>query len=105
MSNPDNKAAHDLTRAMEETMQLLQGRFQAISDQLETKYILFTTFCSGTMFIMSNVTFNLPDTFSLVSLLPSLSALDEMGSRINGLEKNVAELVTQAGMEQQSTPK
>ncbi|XP_053718867.1 heat shock factor-binding protein 1-like protein 1 [Synchiropus splendidus] len=68
MSNPDNKAAHDLTRAMEETMQLLQGRFQAISDQLETK-------------------------------------LDEMGSRINGLEKNVAELVTQAGMDQQSTPK
>lgn len=57
-----------MTEAMEETMQRLQGRFQEISGQLETK-------------------------------------LDEMGTRIDGLEKNVAELMTQAGMEEQAISK
>lgn len=62
MSKTDNKAATDMTEAMEKTMQRLQGRFQAVSEQLETK-------------------------------------IDEMGTRIDDLEKNVAELMTQAGME------
>ena len=31
--------------------------------------------------------------------------LDEMGTRIDGLEKNVAELMTQAGMEEQAISK
>ncbi|XP_068587358.1 heat shock factor-binding protein 1-like [Cebidichthys violaceus] len=67
MSKTD-KAAPDMTAAMEETMQRLQGRFQAMSEQLESK-------------------------------------LDEMGSRIDGLEKNVSELMTQAGMEEQAASK
>uniref|UniRef100_A0A3Q3KXA3 Uncharacterized protein n=1 Tax=Mastacembelus armatus TaxID=205130 RepID=A0A3Q3KXA3_9TELE len=50
---------------MEETLQRLQGRFQAISEQLESKNILL------------------------------------MGSRIDHLEKNVDELMTHAGMEDQ----
>lgn len=33
------------------------------------------------------------------------SALDEMGTRIGDLEKNVAELMTQAGMEEQAISK
>lgn len=32
-------------------------------------------------------------------------ALDEMGTRIDDLEKNVVELMTQAGMEEQATSK
>ncbi|KAA8586116.1 hypothetical protein FQN60_007685, partial [Etheostoma spectabile] len=41
----------------------------------------------------------------IVPLLAELSftlPLDEMGTRIEGLEKNVSELMTQAGMEEQA---
>lgn len=68
MSKTDSKAATDMTEAMEKTMQRLQGRFQAVSEQLESK-------------------------------------IDEMGTRIDDLEKNVAELMTQAGMEEQAISK
>ncbi|XP_030002670.1 heat shock factor-binding protein 1-like protein 1 [Sphaeramia orbicularis] len=68
MSKTECKAAQDLTAAMEKTMQRLQGRFQAMSEQLESK-------------------------------------VDEMGTRIDDLEKNVNELMTQAGMEQQGVAK
>ncbi|XP_045914544.1 heat shock factor-binding protein 1-like protein 1 [Micropterus dolomieu] len=68
MSNTDRKAAKDMTEAMEKTMQRLQGRFQTVSEQLESK-------------------------------------MDEMGARIDDLEKNVAELMTQAGMEEQAASK
>lgn len=68
MSNTDRKADKDMTEAMEKTMQRLQGRFQTVSEQLESK-------------------------------------MDEMGARIDDLEKNVAELMTQAGMEEQAASK
>uniref|UniRef100_A0A4W6BRI4 Heat shock factor binding protein 1a n=1 Tax=Lates calcarifer TaxID=8187 RepID=A0A4W6BRI4_LATCA len=68
MSKTDSKAAKDMTEAMEETMQRVQGRFQTISEQLESK-------------------------------------INEMGTRIDDLEKNVTELMTQAGMEQQAISK
>ncbi|KAM4540057.1 heat shock factor-binding protein 1-like protein 1 [Odontesthes bonariensis] len=68
MSKTDCNAARDMTEAMETTMQRLQGRFQSISEQLESK-------------------------------------LDQMGTRINDLEKNVSELMTQAGMEEQPSSK
>uniref|UniRef100_A0A672H349 Heat shock factor binding protein 1b n=1 Tax=Salarias fasciatus TaxID=181472 RepID=A0A672H349_SALFA len=54
---------------METTMQRLQGRFQAMSEQLE-------------QFIFLN------------------PALDQMGTRIDDLQKNVSELMTQAGMDE-----
>lgn len=38
--------------------------------------------------------------FSLAS-----AALDNMGTRIDDLEKNVLELMSQAGMEEQASPK
>uniref|UniRef100_A0A3Q3K4E7 Heat shock factor-binding protein 1-like protein 1 n=1 Tax=Monopterus albus TaxID=43700 RepID=A0A3Q3K4E7_MONAL len=60
MAKTECKAAKDMTAAMEETMQRLQGRFQDISEQLESK---------------------------------------EMGTRLDHLEKNVVELMAQAGME------
>lgn len=68
MSQTDNKAAADMTRAMENTLQRLQGRFQTMSQELESK-------------------------------------IDNMGSRIDDLEKNVMELMSQAGMEEQASPK
>ncbi|KAK9529804.1 hypothetical protein VZT92_013874 [Zoarces viviparus] len=68
MSKTDRNAATDMTAAMEETMQRLQGRFQAMSQQLESK-------------------------------------IDEMGTRIDGLENNVSDLMTQAGMEEQAASK
>ncbi|XP_069559490.1 heat shock factor-binding protein 1-like protein 1 [Brachyistius frenatus] len=68
MSNPDCKASKDMTEVMETTMQRLQGRFQTMSEQLESKHIL-------------------------------------MGNRIDDLEKNVTELMTQAGMEEQDMSK
>uniref|UniRef100_A0A8C9YS73 Heat shock factor-binding protein 1-like n=1 Tax=Sander lucioperca TaxID=283035 RepID=A0A8C9YS73_SANLU len=68
MSKTDCKAAKDMTEAMEESMQRLQGRFQLMSEQLESK-------------------------------------IEEMGTRIDGLEKNVSELMTQAGMEEQAISK
>nr|XP_020470613.1 heat shock factor-binding protein 1-like isoform X2 [Monopterus albus]XP_020470614.1 heat shock factor-binding protein 1-like isoform X2 [Monopterus albus] len=65
MAKTECKAAKDMTAAMEETMQRLQGRFQDISEQLESK-------------------------------------IDEMGTRLDHLEKNVVELMAQAGMEKQA---
>ncbi|XP_062265200.1 heat shock factor-binding protein 1-like protein 1 [Platichthys flesus] len=58
----------DMTEAMEETMQRLQGRFQGIHEQLESR-------------------------------------LTQMGTRIDDLEKNVSDLMTQAGMEEQAVSK
>lgn len=48
--------------------------------------------CLHNMYILGQV-------FSLVF------ALDEMGTRIDDLEKNVVELMTQAGMEEQASSK
>lgn len=45
-------------------------------------------------------------TVTIVLLVVSFTpTLDEMGTRIDGLEKNVAELMTQAGMEEQAVSK
>lgn len=68
MSKTDSKAAVDMTQAMENTLQRLQGRFQTMSQELESK-------------------------------------IDNMGTRIDDLEKNVLELMSQAGMEEQASPK
>lgn len=43
--------------------------------------------------------------YSSWQTFPSLFPLDEMGARIDDLEKNVAELMTQAGMEEQAASK
>ncbi|XP_036371500.1 heat shock factor-binding protein 1-like protein 1 [Megalops cyprinoides] len=68
MAESNSKAAQDLAEFMETTMQNLQSKFQAMSDQI-------------------------------------VSRMDEMGTRIDDLEKNVADLMTQAGMEEPQTSK
>ncbi|XP_057683886.1 uncharacterized protein LOC130910520 [Corythoichthys intestinalis] len=62
MSTSECTTAKELTQVMEERMNQVQARFQAITEQLEIQ-------------------------------------LDEMGTRINNLEENVMELMTQASME------
>ncbi|GLD57991.1 heat shock factor-binding protein 1-like protein 1 [Lates japonicus] len=79
MSKTDSKAAKDMTEAMEETMQRVQGRVH-----LQMKTVLYC---------VVDVAFSF--TFTL----------NEMGTRIDDLEKNVTELMTQAGMEQQAISK
>lgn len=44
-------------------------------------------------------------TFSGRFFFSLVFALDEMGTRIDDLEKNVVELMTQAGMEEQASSK
>lgn len=68
MSETDSKAARELTEKMEATMQILQSKFQNLSDQIVSK-------------------------------------MDDMGTRINDLEHNVADLMTQAGMGDHQSPK
>lgn len=68
MSKTESKAAMEMTQTMENTLQRLQGRFQTMSQELESK-------------------------------------IDDMGTRIDDLEKNVLELMSQAGMEEQASPK
>ncbi|KAJ8403059.1 hypothetical protein AAFF_G00359750 [Aldrovandia affinis] len=68
MAESNSKAATDLAELMETTMQNLQSKFQAMSDQI-------------------------------------VSRMDEMGTRIDGLEKNVADIMTEAGMEEPQTSK
>ncbi|KAJ3609482.1 hypothetical protein NHX12_024003 [Muraenolepis orangiensis] len=69
MSNTtEPKTPKDMIQTMEQTMERLQGRFQAMSEQLQTK-------------------------------------LDQMGTRIEGLEKNVTDLMGQAGMDEKPFPK
>ncbi|KAL3983534.1 protocadherin alpha [Sarotherodon galilaeus] len=84
MSKTERKAAEDMTEAMEATMQRLQQRFQSISEQLESKHILFFQPC----FLPFQARF-----------------IHAMGTRINDLERNVTELMTQAGMEAQASSK
>lgn len=40
-----------------------------------------------------------------IARLPLTNPLDDVGTRIDDLEKNVADLMTQAGMEEQQTSK
>ncbi|TKS88981.1 Heat shock factor-binding protein 1 [Collichthys lucidus] len=121
MSKTDSKAATDMTEAMEKTMQQLHGRFQAVSAQLESKNILYMFVCvTVTVYIQTtadNSTFTPPrlsvwvvstskeKTCTAPVRMSFTSALDEMGTRIGDLEKNVAELMTQAGMEEQAISK
>ncbi|KAM4550709.1 heat shock factor-binding protein 1-like protein 1 [Fundulus diaphanus] len=121
MSKTDCKAAQELAEAMETTMQRLQERFLAMSEQLESRNILFPP-----PFSLSKV-----QVMQLFSPSPSIAdtctwhhcisrpfgcllfigrvqisltcTLDQMGTRIDELEKNVTELMTQAGMEDQSS--
>uniref|UniRef100_A0A4W5NXN8 Uncharacterized protein n=1 Tax=Hucho hucho TaxID=62062 RepID=A0A4W5NXN8_9TELE len=79
MSESNSKATKELTEMMEVTMQNLHNKFQ--------------------MYYNNN------NVITYIARLPLTNPLDDMGTRIDDLEKNVADLMTQAGMEEQQTSK
>ncbi|NXV46861.1 HSBP1 protein, partial [Uria aalge] len=76
MAETDPKTVQDLTAVVQTLLQQMQDKFQTMSDQIIGRNILFQI-----MFLNS-------------------SELDDMSCRIDDLEKNIADLMTQAGVEE-----
>ncbi|NXX80257.1 HSBP1 protein, partial [Urocolius indicus] len=77
MAETDPKTVQDLTAVVQTLLQQMQDKFQTMSDQIIGRNILFQI----TVFLNSG-------------------ALDDMSCRIDDLEKNIADLMTQAGVEE-----
>ncbi|KAG7468678.1 hypothetical protein MATL_G00145910 [Megalops atlanticus] len=87
MSETDPKSVQDLTAVVQTLLQQMQDKFQTMSDQIIGRNILLARCHSCRA--------------SWVSPLLSLTVtLDEMSTRIDDLEKNIADLMTQAGVEE-----
>ncbi|GMN38038.1 hypothetical protein TIFTF001_007301 [Ficus carica] len=72
----------DMSAFVQDLLQQMQCRFQAMSDSIVTKNIL-------SLLYYISLTFN---------------ALDDMGTRINELEKSINDLKTEMGMEGSPSP-
>ncbi|KAH0953688.1 hypothetical protein HN011_005550 [Eciton burchellii] len=94
-NSADPKNMQELTQYVQTLLQKMQDKFQTMSDQIIGRNILFL---------------NLTLKGNLIKLLTStdrdkfcdnvcVDILDEMGNRIDDLEKNIADLMTQAGVE------
>ncbi|NWU53835.1 HSBP1 protein, partial [Dromas ardeola] len=70
MAETDPKTVQDLTAVVQTLLQQMQDKFQTMSDQIIGRNILF------------------------------LNEFDDMSCRIDDLEKNIADLMTQAGVEE-----
>ncbi|NXO52809.1 HSBP1 protein, partial [Aramus guarauna] len=77
MAETDPKTVQDLTVVVQTLLQQMQDKFQTMSDQIIGRNILFF----------------------LIIVLNS-AELDDMSCRIDDLEKNIADLMTQAGVEE-----
>ncbi|NWI46045.1 HSBP1 protein, partial [Picathartes gymnocephalus] len=71
MAETDPKSVQDLTAVVQTLLQQMQDKFQTMSDQIIGRNILF---------------------------LPQM--VDDMSCRIDDLERNIADLMTQAGVEE-----
>ncbi|KAI5760237.1 HSBP1 [Gulo gulo luscus] len=79
MAETDPKTVQDLTSVVQTLLQQMQDKFQTMSDQIIGRNILYGwCWCAW----------------------PLTSSLDDMSSRIDDLEKNIADLMTQAGVEE-----
>ncbi|KAM3841833.1 heat shock factor-binding protein 1-like protein 1 [Vipera latastei] len=78
MAGSDPQSAKKLSQFAENLLQQLHENFEDLTDKLSLKNILFRS-------LSKIMLFNL--------------LLDEMGERINDLEKHVAELMAEAGIE------
>ncbi|NXY84222.1 HSBP1 protein, partial [Alcedo cyanopectus] len=76
MAETDPKTVQDLTAVVQTLLQQMQDKFQTMSDQIIGRNILF--------FAVSCCALE----------------LDDMSCRIDDLEKNIADLMTQAGVEE-----
>ncbi|NXL45727.1 HSBP1 protein, partial [Podilymbus podiceps] len=74
MAETDPKTVQDLTAVVQTLLQQMQDKFQTMSDQIIGRNILFK--------------------------ILNCSELDDMSCRIDDLEKNIADLMTQAGVEE-----
>ncbi|KAL8590610.1 hypothetical protein ACOMHN_011046 [Nucella lapillus] len=77
----DPKNIQDLTTFVQNLLQQMQDKFQTMSDQIISRNILSLDFRSSTSHFLNSW------------------ALDDMGGRIDDLEKNIADLMTQAGVD------
>ncbi|KAK2921354.1 hypothetical protein Q8A73_000839 [Channa argus] len=102
MSKTECKAAKDMKEAMEETMQRLQGHFQEISEHLESQNILSV---NGSLLSVPLTTHLRAGPAGNTGGHWGRPNSDEMGTLIDHFEKDVAELMTQAGMEEQAISK
>ncbi|KAG8133393.1 putative Heat shock factor binding protein [Naja naja] len=85
MADNDPPSARELSQFAENLLQQLQENFEDLTDKLSLQNILFRSFSKINVY---KVLFNL--------------LLDEMGERINDLEKHVTELMAEAGIENTS---
>ncbi|NXM85701.1 HSBP1 protein, partial [Oenanthe oenanthe] len=72
MAETDPKSVQDLTAVVQTLLQQMQDKFQTMSDQI----------------------------IGRSSALPLTLALDDMSCRIDDLERNIADLMMQAGVEE-----
>ncbi|NXL98380.1 HSBP1 protein, partial [Tyrannus savana] len=84
MAETDPKSVQDLTAVVQTLLQQMQDKFQTMSDQIIGRNILFFFLSSG---------------LEWCGFLDPC-ALDDMSCRIDDLEKNIADLMTQAGVEE-----
>ncbi|NXY36114.1 HSBP1 protein, partial [Pomatorhinus ruficollis] len=71
MAETDPKSVQDLTAVVQTLLQQMQDKFQTMSDQIIGRNILFQT-----------------------------QMVDDMSCRIDDLERNIADLMMQAGVEE-----
>ncbi|KAH9490970.1 hypothetical protein Btru_032363 [Bulinus truncatus] len=83
----DTKNVQDLTAFVQTLLQQMQDKFQNMSDQIINRNILlkfyFALIHSMIWLLLCSLTYLL---------------LDDMGTRIDDLEKNIADLMTQTGV-------
>ncbi|GAB1293709.1 Heat shock factor-binding protein 1 [Apodemus speciosus] len=91
MAETDPKTMQDITLVVETLLQQMQDKFQIMSDQIIGRNILLLwrqfPNCGGNVFM-------------ILPLLGALRNTNDMSSRIDDLEKNIADLMTQAGVEE-----
>ncbi|NWU78010.1 HSBP1 protein, partial [Onychorhynchus coronatus] len=82
MAETDPKSVQDLTAVVQTLLQQMQDKFQTMSDQIIGRNILFLNWGLECCCFLDPC------------------ALDDMSCRIDDLEKNIADLMTQAGVEE-----
>ncbi|KTF85279.1 hypothetical protein cypCar_00006069 [Cyprinus carpio] len=99
MSEKDPKTSQDLTVVVQTLLQQMQDKFQTMSDQIIGRNILphmHVSIKENSCFLNASLC---DDSLLKMSFLLIL-ILDEMSTRIDDLEKNISDLMTQAGVEE-----
>ncbi|PIO39733.1 hypothetical protein AB205_0019410 [Aquarana catesbeiana] len=95
----DPKTVQDLTEVVQNLLQQMQDKFQTMSDQIIGRNILSWTqgvYCGDLVSLYKCDLCTSP-----LYVLSLIQTLDEMSTRIDDLEKNIADLMTQAGVDEE----